>query len=381
MIYNKSFFLRITFLIALFLFLIYLWLVSLFISVSETSYVTRRIFEPHINVLKNTSIKYPLLSSPAEHYPAYKPLQNIITYWNPDIPEPPKDFTEVLQHFDYKNVTERMIAEKYRNLELPFKMYNVQEILDVEKLWSDKYLIRNINGIDSHVELSSSNHFMYSNSKLRYPKNTTRPTKSIHLPFSEWLKMAKNADISKLSNSSEHYYFMIGTDGKIFRNFISKDIKVFSANNNFFVTNVKMNKGIQCRFGMRGVIAESHYDGGRNMVAMVKGSKRYILTPPRTCKQLDIISNKKHPSYRHSVIDWSDIDQVKSRGFDTVDAIETIVKQGEILYIPSYWFHYVVSLQYSIQCNSRSGTPPNGEGVKEIIKCVGRQAKKKSTFF
>ena len=41
------------------------------------------------------------------------------------------------------------------------------------------------------------------------------------------------------------------------------------------MSNIKLNKGIQCRFGMRGVIAEAHYDGGRNMVAMLKGAKRY----------------------------------------------------------------------------------------------------------
>jgi hypothetical protein len=27
-------------------------------------------------------------------------------------------------------------------------------------------------------------------------------------------------------------------------------------------------------FGMRGVVAEAHYDGGRNFVAMVRGRKR-----------------------------------------------------------------------------------------------------------
>jgi len=49
--------------------------------------------------------------------------------------------------------------------------------------------------------------------------------------------------------------------------FISSDLAIFSTTTpNFFVTNVDANKGIQCRFGMKGVIAEAHYDGGRNMV-------------------------------------------------------------------------------------------------------------------
>ena len=38
-------------------------------------------------------------------------------------------------------------------------------------------------------------------------------------------------------------------------------------------------KGVDCRFGTRGVIAESHYDGGRNFIAMLKGA----IIPLRIC--------------------------------------------------------------------------------------------------
>ena len=121
---------------------------------------------------------------------------------------------------------------------------------------------------------------------------------------------------------------------------------------------------------MRGIIAEAHYDQGKNMVAMIKGRKRYILTPPQTCEQLSIIRDKKHPSFRHSSIDWSDMGQARSHGFADVPAIDTILNQGEMLYIPSYWFHYPVSLTYSIQCNTRSGEPPNFDGFDHIDKCM-----------
>jgi len=141
---------------------------------------------------------------------------------------------------------------------------------------------------------------------------------------------------------------------------------------NFFITVPSANKGIQCRFGMRGIIAESHYDCGRNMIAMIKGSKRYILNPPRACDKLAIITDTKHPSYRHSVIDWSDPAQAIAHGFGDVEAIDTIVREGEILYIPSYWFHYIISLEYSVQCNSRSGSPPSRIGQDSIDACMGK---------
>lgn len=69
---------------------------------------------------------------------------------------------------------------------------------------------------------------------------------------------------------------------------------------------VSHQKGIQCRFGARGIIAESHFDHGKNFVLMLRGRKRYLLNPPQACPSLGIIKEKAHPSFRHSEVDWSD---------------------------------------------------------------------------
>jgi hypothetical protein len=63
---------------------------------------------------------------------------------------------------------------------------------------------------------------------------------------------------------------------------------------------------------------------------MIQGCyvERYIITPPWSCSKL---SDKAPSSYRHSVTDWSDLKQTKSRGFDKVDAIVAIVRAGEAL--------------------------------------------------
>jgi len=56
-------------------------------------------------------------------------------------------------------------------------------------------------------------------------------------------------------------------------------------------------------------------------------------------------------------------------------AIDTVLKAGEMLYIPSHWFHYIVSLQKSAQCNVRSGREFKGSpewGTSEdVLKCAG----------
>jgi ribosomal protein L16 Arg81 hydroxylase len=46
---------------------------------------------------------------------------------------------------------------------------------------------------------------------------------------------------------------------------------------------------------------------------------------------------------------------------------QVILREGEVLYIPSYWFHYIVSLDGSIQCNTRSGS--SNRGRPDIKEC------------
>ena len=330
-----------------------------------------------------TKFIYPQLAPmPQSSYPEYNSLLEIVESWNPDNPDPPSQFEEKLQHFNYSNDAERKMAEIYRDAELPFKLYNVPEISKVSMTWTDEYLSKNIKRENFHVEKSKNNHFMYWNMNLKTSadRDFKPPTKLVYMPYSTWRNLARRADNAKLSNITDHFYFMTSSLPKDYsgHSFISRDLALFSTREtNFFIRNPKANKGIQCRFGMRGIIAESHFDEGRNMVAMLKGEKRYILNPPSTCKKLGIITDTKHPSYRHSVIDWSDTSQVISQGLAGVDSVETILREGEVLYIPSFWFHYIISLRYSVQCNSRSGSPPNEEGLSEINNCLGKKRKTK----
>lgn len=350
-------------------------------SVSSSLSVSESHSEPE-SILDVKIVYPPLQSNPAaaEEYPVYRSLLNIISDWNPDNPEPPMtQFRETLQHFNYSDPNELIMATKFRDAELPFKVFNVPEINSISEKWSDEYLGEQFKGrIQSHhVEKSKNNHFMFWNPMLRGQiKGYKPPTEFVDgMPFDTWLRMATHADNVKVKNESIHYYFMANANaGDQRTSFIGRDLKLFSTRkNNFFVSNVAANKGIQCRFGMRGTIAEAHYDQGRNMVAMLGGAKRYILNPPKEYKKLGLITDSKHPSYRHSVIDWSVISQATSRGFASVDAIDTIVQRGEVLYIPSYWFHYIISLKYSIQCNSRSGSPPNRDGQEYIEDCLGEK--------
>ena len=361
-------------------------LLIIIFSWMNLNFVERKIQSPHFfHSLPNSMVpdQYeqaafiewpPLQKYSPSNYPKYRPLLEILESWNPDIADQPDRFVETLQHFNYSDPHERRIAETYRDAEVPFKVYDVPEFEKARLKWTKSYLTDRLSGKKCRVEKSKNNHFMYWTKRNSFKRSSeyVPPTDVIDMTFDQWSSVAERADVMRISNSSEHFYFM--ADDHI-APFVREDLPLFSSSTpNFFIVNPDANKGIQCRFGMRGIISESHYDSGRNMVAMVTGRKRYILTPPSSCRYLGIISDKKHPSFRHSVIDWSDLQQGRAHSFDRVDGIDTIVRPGEVLYIPSFWFHYITSLQYSIQCNSRSGFPKNFDGAEHIEKadCINQ---------
>ena len=113
-------------------------------------------------------------------------------------------------------------------------------------------------------------------------------------------------------------------------------------------------RGINCRFGMKGVIAENHFDGSRNMVAVMGGERRYILSHPEQCENLCLFE-RGHPSARHSAVDWSDPDWEEFPQFRNAEVNEIVMQAGDVLYLPTNWFHYIISLELNFQCNTRSG--------------------------
>lgn len=124
---------------------------------------------------------------------------------------------------------------------------------------------------------------------------------------------------------------------------------------------------------MRGAIQAAHYDHGRNFIAILKGAKRYLIQPPSACRDL-LLLGRDHPSARHSSFDWAaaeetfDFESKEREKFCASEATELVLRAGQVLYLPSYWFHYIVSLNRNVQCNSRSGS---GEApAREINRCM-----------
>ena len=112
---------------------------------------------------------------------------------------------------------------------------------------------------------------------------------------------------------------------------------------------------------------ECHYDGTPNFAASVGGLRRWIMAAPSECDKLYLLQ-KPSPSSRHSEVDWSAPDNWKYPKFKEARANEIILQPGEVLYVPSFWFHYIVSLNINFQCNCRSGQS-NSRYSSTIHKC------------
>jgi ribosomal protein L16 Arg81 hydroxylase len=92
------------------------------------------------------------------------------------------------------------------------------------------------------------------------------------------------------------------------------------------------------------------------------------------------LNPKGHPNARRSKIDWTTLDRaMKETGQPITHArvSEVVLQAGDLLYLPTYWFHYVVSLNTNYECNSRFAA--SFENNEHIINCGFHQAHKKQS--
>jgi Cupin-like domain len=359
---------------------------------------------PKVDYTKH-KYQYPDLEpSPTNDYPNLDTMETIMTRWPQDrLDDPPETIIERLMHFNYSNPRERKMALEYREAELPFKVYDIPEISAIANKWTDEYVTAGFDGTKSHAATTASGSCQESQDNFfsfftpmgwHMGSMGPPPYRSNDWNYAKWVEHANYADAVSLSFDQPHFYWQSGVPKEERHNpksewsFISLDLPQFSSTeSNFFQFHPEEQKGIQCRFGERGVTAATHYDTGRNMIAMLQGAKRYILSPPRECSKLGIVTLRGNTLYRHSLLNFGHLEYLdREEGKKMPErerawlersrsslAIDTVLKAGEVLYVPSHWFHYITSLQKSAQCNVRSGVDTEGTekfgGLSDVEEC------------
>ena len=307
---------------------------------------------------------------PEEDYPKTYSILDITNNWNTDNTEIPEFHYDALCHFDYTNPVDNKKAWNYRAKEKPFVVYNIPEVLEVSKKWNNiDYLHKKLGNTKYRTETSKDNHFMYWNGGgARFLRGNsgekwTPPTGLAQVTFEDWLELAVKGQ-NKTLESRTHQYFRVSSD--MGNEWLFDELPFFQPKKSLWMVEPREQRGIHCRFGMRSVIAEAHFDGSRNTIAMLGGMRRWILTHPNQCENMHMLSNG-HPSARHSAVDWSKPDLEAFPNFAKIRANEVIMRPGDVLYLPTYWIHYIISLNVNFQCNTRSGRTSHFD--KDIHKC------------
>jgi Cupin-like domain len=212
------------------------------------------------------------------------------------------------------------------------------------------------------------------------------PPIPIMMTFQEFWRTTAELDRLHPAGSPQnfdHYYVTTGDSwDRAGKTPVSKEVKMFRTREGGLEPELFMKsdhdvRGIHVRIGHRGVVAESHWDGHLNYVFIMRGAKRYILSPPESCRYMEVMD--EGASRRHAAMDFSDPNLLTCVGnanarraaqLNRAEAVEAVVKAGDALFIPSYWLHYIISLERSVQGNVRSGISPTyGKDADGLNDC------------
>jgi len=126
--------------------------------------------------------------------------------------------------------------------------------------------------------------------------------------------------------------------------------------------------------GSPGVVAHTHHDEVPNWAAQVYGHKRWILSPPSEAWKLYPYPHL-HSFRSQSQVDFKSGQSIDARArvsgklpelddnkdlfphFGNITAYQALLSPGEIMYIPPFWFHRVITEDTSIAVNTWSNIP------------------------
>ena len=316
--------------------------------------------------------------APPPNYPFSWNVMDVLDNWNPDETEIlPSTIYQGVCVFDWNKEGDEEKAENYRQSEVPFVIQNYPESLRASERWmtSPNYLEELIGDESIVTEHSRTNHFQFWSTKSpkgdQPPKQEfVPPTDLTEMTYPKWLEKAKEVEKSRHHAKEEHWYLRLNA---MLHNhaYLYEELPFFDPSFGKSLTMVTPEEhcGINCRFGMKGTIAEAHYDSYNNFLAMMGGRRRFILAHPDQCENLELYP-MGHPSARHSRINWSNAYNNwhdSERLFAQSQVNELVLQPGDILFLPTFWFHFIVSLTTTYQCNSRSGASLKHE--HHISKC------------
>ena len=238
-------------------------------------------------------VSYDIYSCPDEPphgYPYHWTLLDILKDWPADDPTPRAEIYQGLCVFDFEKDYDK--AVRYREAELPFVVRNDPQVARTAARWNyPGYMEEMLGDVMHRAEYSANNHFMYWNQPpkkgtrggnnrispqggrprrkgqerpwqqhIEPPEGWKEPTKMLRMTYDEWLSHANVTD-DQLGPDQPHWYFRLigcgetGPEGQCdvgSSEYLYDELPFFQPKETLYVVEPKEQKGIHCRFGMKG---------------------------------------------------------------------------------------------------------------------------------
>ena len=220
---------------------------------------------------------------PPEGYPYQWNILDVLDHWPADEYQNPRDDIHMgLCRFDHSTDRDKIL--NYRALEVPFVVRGDPEVAWTAERWNaPTYMERLMNDVPHRCEYSINNHFMYWNKpekdanslrrqrKVRKfgmgmhitkPDNWTQPTEMMRMRYDDWIQHANVTD-DLLGPDQPHWYYRLIGCGDMGYNcdkgsseFLFDELTFFQPKpGGLYMVEEDKQKGIHCRFGMKGAIA------------------------------------------------------------------------------------------------------------------------------
>ncbi|CAI0412752.1 unnamed protein product [Linum tenue] len=105
-------------------------------------------------------------------------------------------------------------------------------------------------------------------------------------------------------------------------------------------------RSLNAWFGPAGTVTPLHHDPHHNILAQVVG-KKYIRLYSASLSD-ELYPHKETMLYNSSQVDLDNIDEKQFPKLHDLEFLDCILEEGEMLYIPPKWWHYVRSLTTSL---------------------------------
>jgi len=175
------------------------------------------------------------------------------------------------------------------------------------------------------------------------------PTEKTEMTFSDFYDLIKQTG---QGNANKYYYLQNSINEGVTQTIVD-DFKQFDWDWIYFWQK-KANWG-QLKFntlwaGMKDVYSHLHYDEAANFFGQIYGKKKWILYSPADFDKLYCYP-RFHAADRQSQVDINNPDFDAFPKFKEAKAYTLTLHPGEVLFLPSYWFHHVISLDPTISIN------------------------------